>query len=186
MIKILCISGKSGSGKDTIVNKLVKEHEFKKIVTYTSRPIREKEEQDVTYHFISEEEFIQKINEGFFLEYKTYNTTSGIWYYGTSIESIEFADDKSVIILTPQGVRDLKKKLPEKKLTCIYLYVNGMTAMIRTMQRGDDLNEISRRLKHDDVDFDGFENEADVIINNCDYRNFENVFREILNVVEDI
>ena len=50
---MLILIGKTASGKDTILNQLVKKHGYKKIVTYTSRPMRKGEKQDVTYHFIS-------------------------------------------------------------------------------------------------------------------------------------
>ena len=45
-------------------------------------------------------------------------------YCGSSLEDIENADNKSVIILTPQGYRDIKSKLPDKNIACIYLYEN--------------------------------------------------------------
>ena len=84
MIAILILVGKTASGKDTILNQLVKKHGYKKIVTYTSRPMRKGEKQDVTYHFISSQEFQKMIGQGLFAEYKTYNTEFGVWYYGTA------------------------------------------------------------------------------------------------------
>ena len=64
---MVIILGKTCSGKDTIVNKLIDSHGFKKIVTSTTRPMRKGEKQDITYHFLSEEDFKQKINEGYFV-----------------------------------------------------------------------------------------------------------------------
>lgn len=146
--------------------------------------MRKGEKQDVTYHFISDDEFKQRINEGFFVEYKTYDTEFGVWYYGTSVKDLENADDKSVIILTPQGYRDVKDKLPGKDITCIYLYANNATLKKRLKMRGDNYEEADRRLLHDNEDFKGFENEADrVVYNNYD-ENLDNVIKKILNVVE--
>ena len=67
---ILVLIGKSASGKTFVRDKLVKEHGYKSLVTFTSRPPRKGEKQDITYHFISQEDFEQKIEEGFFAEYK--------------------------------------------------------------------------------------------------------------------
>lgn len=183
MIEILVICGKTSSGKNLVVNKLVKEYVYRQIVTTTTRPMRKGEKQDITYHFISEDDFKQKINEGLFAEYKTYNTEFGVWYYGTSVKDLENADDKSVIILTPQGYRDVKDKLPEKDITCIYLYADDETLKKRLEMRGDDPKEAARRLLHDDEDFEGFENEADLIVNNNYDDNINDVVKNILRVV---
>ena len=48
---ILCLIGKSASGKTFVRDKLVKEHSYKSLVTFTSRPPRKGEKQDITYHF---------------------------------------------------------------------------------------------------------------------------------------
>ena len=102
MRNILVICGKTASGKNLVRDILVEKYNYNPIVTYTSRHPRKGEKQDVTYHFISDEEFKRKIDEGFFAEWKSYITNEGVWYYGSSIEDIENVDNKSVIILTPQ------------------------------------------------------------------------------------
>ena len=178
MITILIIIGRTCSGKDTVVNKLVKEQGFKKLITYTSRPKRKGEKNGITYHYILENEFKQKINEGFFAEWKTYNTEFGIWYYGTALADFGKADDKTVIILTPDGYRDVKYKLPANS-KAIYIYANNATIKKRLIKRGDDEKEAQRRLEHDIEDFKGIENEVDKII----YNNFDD---DINNVVDKI
>ena len=180
---MIIILGKTCSGKDTIVNKLIDLHGFKKIVTSTTRAMRKGEKQDVTYHFLSEEDFKQKINEGFFAEYKSYDTEFGKWYYGTALEDLENADDKSVIILTPDGYRDVVNKLSKKPIA-IYIYSNNATIKKRLLKRGDDKNEAQRRLEHDILDFKGVENEVDKIIYNNFDTNIEDVVNKILEFVE--
>ena len=180
MIDILVISGKSASGKDLIVKKLV-EKGYSRIVRYTTRPKRKDEKQDVTYHFISDEEFKQKIDEGFFAEYKTYNTEFGVWYYGTALDDLENADDKSVIILTPDGYRDVINKLTRRPIS-IYLYANNQTIKKRLIKRGDDPKEAERRVSHDNDDFKGIENEVDKIVYNNDGTDINNVMQKILDI----
>lgn len=65
MDKMLVLIGKAASGKDSVREILVKKHGFHSIVTYTTRPMREGEIQDITYHYISENDFLQKIESGF-------------------------------------------------------------------------------------------------------------------------
>ena len=185
MRNILVICGKTASGKNLVRDILVEKYNYNPIITYTSRPPRKGEKQDVTYHFISDEEFKQKIDDGFFAEWKSYITNEGVWYYGSSLEDIESADDRSVIILTPQGYRDIKKKLPDKNIVCIYLYENIDTMKKRLSKRGDNPKEIERRIKSDLEDFKNFESEADKIVYNNFDANIDEVIKKILDFVED-
>ena len=181
MIKILVLIGKTASGKDTVVNNLVKKHGFKKLTTYTSRPKRKGEKDEVTYHYISEEDFKQRIKEGFFAEWKTYNTEFGVWYYGTALDDLKMADDKTVIILTPDGYRDILDKLPEKPKS-IYIYANNATIKERLQKRGDDKDEAARRIKYDNEDFKGVDQLVDRIV----YNNREANIDDVVTIIENI
>lgn len=180
---MLILIGKTASGKDTIANELVKCN-FKKIVTYTTRPMRTNEKQDITYHFISEKEFKQKIQEGFFAEWKTYDTEQGAWYYGTSLEDLNNADDKSIIILTPDGYREISKKICNKS-KCIYIYANNNTIEKRLLKRGDNKEEAKRRLEHDSIDFKNVEYEVNRIVYNNYDTNINDVINKILEFMEE-
>ena len=58
MGKIYCVMGKSSSGKDTVYKKLKEQYkEFRLIVPYTTRPIREGEKDGVEYYFVDPEQF---------------------------------------------------------------------------------------------------------------------------------
>ena len=92
MSNVFIILGKTASGKDKTVNELTSRYNFNKIITYTTRPMRKSEKQNITYHFISEDDFKQKIDDNFFAEWKTYNTEFGVWYYGTALEDLENTD----------------------------------------------------------------------------------------------
>ena len=50
---MIFILGKTGSGKTTIVNELVSKYGFNKIITYTTRPMRNGETNHKDYHFIN-------------------------------------------------------------------------------------------------------------------------------------
>ena len=59
MGKLIYLMGKSSSGKDTVYRELLRDDslKFKKVVLYTTRPIREGEVDGVQYHFVDEEVF---------------------------------------------------------------------------------------------------------------------------------
>ena len=67
---LIVVSGPSGAGKDTIVNRVVDDMKDTKIsVSMTSRKPRGKEVEGVDYYFVSKEEFEQRIENDEFLEY---------------------------------------------------------------------------------------------------------------------
>lgn len=181
---MLVIIAKTSSGKDTVVNELISKHGFRKCVTYTTRPMRDGEKQDITYHFITEDDFKQKIREDFFAEYKSYDTEFGIWYYGVALEDVENADDKTVIILTPDGYRDVIKKVKNKPKS-IYIYANNSTIKERLINRGDNPKEAQRRLEHDNIDFKDVETEVDKIVYNNKGSNINDVVNKILKYLEE-
>lgn len=184
MRNILVICGKTASGKNLVRDILVEKYNYNPIVTYTSRPPRKGEKQDVTYHFISTDEFIEKINNGFFAEWKKYDTEQGIWYYGTALDDCMNASDKDVIILTPDGVRDLKSN--DVNLIAVYLYSNLKTIRHRLEFRGDDLKEVERRIPSDIKDFKDAEMLADRIVYNNLNDNIDNVVENVLYWYEKI
>ena len=177
------ILGKSASGKDTIVKKLISLHNYKRIITYSTRPKRKGEIDGIAYHFITKEDFKHKIDKDFFAEWKSYATVEGVWYYGTALEDLESAEDNSIIILTPDGFREVKDKLGDR-VSSIYIYANNSTIKKRLFARGDNPEEAKRRLEHDNEDFKGIENEVDRIVYNNDGTNIEEVVGKILEFLE--
>lgn len=161
---MLILIGKSASGKDTIKRKLIKEFEFKPIVSYTTRPIRVGEKEGEDYYYINELEFQKKKEEGFFAEWKSYNTIQGEWYYGTAKEDIEKANDYTVMISTPRGVRDILKEGYEPKVA--YINADIETISKRLYFRGDNRSEIQRRMLSDSMDFKNVEDIVDFNIKN--------------------
>ena len=149
---IIVLVGKTASGKTTVANELCKHHGYKRIITYTTRPMRENEVQDVDYHFISDEQFNKMVENNEFTEYKRYNTAHGVWSYGSIITlEQEYSDDCYVIILTPQGLKDLSKKI--SRYIAFYLNVDFKTQLERLKKRGDEEQQIIKRLKNDAKDF---------------------------------
>lgn len=115
---IFIISAPAGTGKTTLVDKLLKE--FPSIiagVSYTTRQPRKGEINGVHYHFISEMEFKAKISAGDFVEYvKLYGN-----YYGTSQQWIKEQHEKGknvILVIDTQGALQLKKRL-----SAVYIFI---------------------------------------------------------------
>lgn len=111
--RLFIISAPAGTGKTTLVQKLVREFSPSLIasISYTTRLPREGEKEGVHYHFISENEFEKKIGTTEFLEYvKLY----GI-YYGTSRHWVEEQQNQGkhvILVIDTQGALQLKGLLP--------------------------------------------------------------------------
>ena len=145
--KIVALVGQIASGKTTLAQ-FMEAHGFKRIVTYTTRPKREGETDGISYHFLSDEEFTDKAESGYFAETTEYNAKFGNVHYGTSRESLETADGvNKVIALNPQGVIALKDAGYD--IFVVYLDMPQETLMRRALNRGDAPAEIGRRIADD-------------------------------------
>lgn len=185
---MIFILGKTASGKDTVVNRLVEKYHYEKVVTYTTRPMRKGEIQDKTYHFISEEEFLEKVKSGFFMEYKEYNTVHGKWFYGSAKEDYEDSDNK-IIILTPSGYDDVlfslrhENRIFETHIS-LYLYTNNKTILQRLKKRGDKKEEAERRIKQDNEDFKGVVDIVDRIFYNNEDADIEKIVDDMNEYIQ--
>ena len=67
--RLIVISGPSGVGKTSICEALLKKPEFKRVITCTTRPPREGEQDGIDYFFSARNDFEEGIKDGRFLEY---------------------------------------------------------------------------------------------------------------------
>ena len=170
MIIVLC--GPSCSGKSTIEKELG-QYGYKKIVSYTTRERRKNETDGVDYHFIKNESFRNMLNRSEFAEYDSYSQER---FYGTKSSDYHSPGDK-VVVLTPEGIRQLKQNLPGLNYIVVYVTADLGTRIIRYIERCginsftfDDKNEICARVERDYAMFRGIEREATLVIENnlCD------------------
>jgi len=154
--KILCIMGKAGAGKDTLMGEILNlfPNIFSPVVSFTSRPKREHEIEGVSYYFIPKSKFLLKIKDRSMIEWTYFNN----WYYGTAQES--FSKDKiNICVCNPEGVRHFKKLGFD--IMPIYIDVKDKTRLLRQLNREDDpdVKEIIRRYTTDEKDFQNLEYE---------------------------
>lgn len=160
MITILC--GKSASGKDTLARAL-KDKGFIPVISTTSRPMRKGEVQGRDYNFITKEEFVSRIDNDEFIEFRTYDTmVNGIkdtWYYGLPKGTIDTLSSRNnyVVILDVEGANNLARYL-DNQYNVILIFVDSPTEVRtqRAMKRGSfDITEWNRRVQDDDIKFSG-------------------------------
>lgn len=143
---VLC--GASCSGKTTIKQRLV-EKGLKPGVSYTTREMRDGEEDGVDYRFVTKDRFSELIQQGSFFEYDdTFDD-----HYGTSNEDFENCD---VFILTPQAVEKLKATGLISRCTIVYLTAPIHVRIKRATERGDSIGKILQRISNDSAVFAAF------------------------------
>ena len=175
--KLIIISGPSGIGKDTVVSEYLKRNDAYKTISCTSRPIREGDIPDVTYHFLTKEEFENKINNGELLEYTIYNHN----YYGTLKNAI---DDKInngrdvIMIIEVEGEGNIKRMYPEA--ISIFLLPPSMDVLKeRLIKRGNvSLDNIEDRLETAKKEIE--------ISSRYDYRIINDVLEDTVKEIESI
>ncbi len=156
---IFCVMGKSATGKDTIYGKLLKNGRYglETIVPYTTRPIREGEEEGREYHFTDEEGFAKLSKEGKVIEDRAYNTVHGLWRYFTVSDGI-FPDRDYIIIGTLQQYSSLKDYYGAERVCPIYVELDDGARLQRALdrekkQKEPKYTEMCRRFLADSEDF---------------------------------
>lgn len=137
---------------------------FKPVITYTTRNPRKNEVNGIHYYFISEDEFNKKKKEDFFAETTSYNTISGMKYYGTAKCDL---DGDKVLIVNPSGLKTLYN-MKELNLISFLICVDESVLKQRLLKRGDDWGEIIRRMAADESDFADIDEYIDFTIENND------------------
>ena len=173
--KIIAITGKSSSGKNSLQNYLVSNYDFVNLVSHTTRPPRPNESNGYDYYFINKEDFINMNNKDLFIETREYkvNTENGndIWYYGLSKSELDITTIlNKIVILDLKGMKELAEYIGRENLFVVYLDCDSDIRINRMIKRGGMTDqEISRRFESDELDFIGIEESVDLCSNTGEY-----------------
>lgn len=187
MGKIVCLMGKSSTGKDTIFKKLLQEKslELDTIVPYTTRPIRAGEEDGVEYFFTDEEGFCRLLDQGKVIEDRAYNTCHGLWRYFTVNDGqIDLENKDYIIIGTLEAYIQMQKYFGKEKMLPVLIELDDGVRLQRAIdrekkQQHPKYEELCRRFLADSADFSD-EKIKDAGIQNSFLNNdLENCFQEI-------
>lgn len=179
----LCVvSGPSGVGKDSVLNAFGEKYNFfKRLVTCTTRKMRPGEQEGVSYHFLTADEFKKGIQGGEFLEY---NNVYADTYYGSRKRDIEasLASGNNVVLaVDAEGAMNIKKERPDALL--LFIAPPSMDALAsRLIKRGTEtLQAITERLSRASYEL-SFKEKYDVILRNDDLAESVEEMAEIFRV----
>ena len=159
MYKIICLIGKSGSGKSTIEQKLCSDLKINQVVSHTTRPPRNEELDGLDYFFCTDDYFEEEREN--FIEQRLYKIinkdgTKGIWRYGLHRNSIK--EGLNVVVVDPNGYKALRKYFGRDNVLPFFIHCSDATRLNRILLRGDGTNklEVMRRFEADERDFKDF------------------------------
>lgn len=145
MTTVFVVSAPSGSGKSTLVRQaLERDKRLLFSVSFTTRAPRGEEKPGESYHYISREEFEQRLARNEFLEHAT---VFGRDYYGTHVSILEQAraQDRDLLLdIDVQGARQLKERIPDA-VTIFILPPSREILEKRLRARGDVAEDVLRR-----------------------------------------
>lgn len=158
MNHIFYLMGKSSSGKDTFFSRIVSELGLTPIVLYTTRPVRDNEQEGREYHFVDRARFEELLQAGRVIEERTYDTVHGKWTYFTAADSIDLTKGDCIGIGTIQSYIKLREYFGEEAVIPIYVEVADDIRLIRAVERERSQTEpkyaeLCRRFIADSEDF---------------------------------
>ena len=161
MGKIFYIMGKSASGKDKIYSILLADRELdlRKMVLYTTRPVREGEENGKQYFFTDDKKLEEFRESGKLIESRSYHTVHGIWTYFTADDGqVKLNEADYLGIGTLESYRQLKEYYGEENVLPIYIQVEDGERLRRALvreqkQEEPKYSEMCRRFLADQEDF---------------------------------
>lgn len=161
MGKIVCLMGKSSSGKDTIYKKLLEQDiiKLRKIVPYTTRPIRAGEQDGVEYFFTDEAGYQELLQGGDIIESRKYHTCHGVWRYFTVADGkLDLSGNSYLIIGTLETYEQICKVYGKDVVLPIMIELDDGERLQRALdrERAQDCpryEELCRRFLADAEDF---------------------------------
>jgi guanylate kinase len=185
--------GKSSSGKDSVYRRLMEDSRLNltRLVTGTTRPIREGEKNGVEYFFYTQEQFQELLHMGRIVECRSYDTVHGIWNYFTVATELDVAHRDYLIINTLEAYVKLREYFGSKVLVPIYLEVDDGLRLQRALDREraqakPRYQELCRRFLADEADFSPENLEREQIQPIFQNRVLETTVNEVAEYIQSI
>lgn len=184
--KLIVISAPSGSGKSTIIKQIIDDERLSLgfSISATSRKPREGEQNGVHYYFISDEEFVQLIEEDKFIEWEEVYAGT---HYGTLVSEVErvtSAGKNLILDIDVKGGVNVKKRFADEVLS-LFIMPPSIDELGRRLRgRATDAEEVIRK-RLDKAEFEiSYAPHYDQVIVNDDLATaVEDVRSAILNFI---
>ena len=153
MKNLVIITAPSGSGKTTLCKQILKKEDSVQFsISHTSRKMRQNEKNGIDYYFVTNEEFLDGINNDEFIEWNYHFDC----YYGTSKSQIKKSIDSKIPILLEldvKGALAIQKLYPNQTVSIFVEPPSINDLKIRLKKRGSDSDKlIAKRLQR--IDFE--------------------------------
>ena len=142
---MIVLSGASASGKTEVAKYLASHYHIDKVITTTTREMRNGEQNGKDYFFVNEETFKQMIEDDKFVEYTFYNGN----YYGSTKDQIR---SNCCIVIDPVGLKAYVE-IHDKNIVTFFLDALEDTRLMRMLERGDSKEKAEQRIINDRVAF---------------------------------
>lgn len=189
---LIILTGKTASGKDTVMAKLLNRFPvFKKIITTTSRLPRYSEQDQIDYNFISKQDFENKIKLGEFIEYVEYGGN----LYGTEkAQILKNLQNSAIWRIDPSRAGQIKEFIKNnfdtkiasdllQKVIVIYLTVDETVILERLKRRGLSEEEIKIRMEQDKIFWDKYKDNYNFVVENIPGQ-LENTLKKIIQIIQ--
>ena len=161
MGKIFLLMGKSTAGKDTVYKSLITDKELglKKVIPYTTRPMRDGEMDGIQYFFKNEDDYQKMKSADKIIEERTYYTNYGEWRYFTADDGqIDLEKGNYLVIGTLESYCYIRNYFGKEKVEPLLIDVDAKIRLHRAMDREDKqehpkYDEMCRRFLADEEDF---------------------------------
>ncbi len=182
MNKVIIFSAPSGSGKTTLVKHCLEQFpELVFSISCTTRNPRGTEQNGIDYHFITPDEFRQKISENAFVEFEEVYTDK---YYGTLKSEVEriWNEGKTVIFdVDVKGGISLKKYFGEQALSVFIMPPSIEELERRLVSRATDDTETIRTRVEKASEEMTYKDQFDEIVVNSDLDEAKTSVQQLLN-----
>ena len=194
MGKIFYIMGKSSSGKDSIYRQLEADQELglRRLVIYTTRPIRDGEENGREYFFVDENKLKEFRRNGKLIEARTYQTVYGPWTYFTADDGqVSVGNDSYLGIGTLESFVKLREYYGDDVMRPVYIEVEDGERLERALARErtqevPKYEEMCRRFLADQNDFSEENILKAGIWKRCQNHNLDECVKEIGNYIKSV
>ncbi len=160
MGKIICLMGKSSTGKDTIFRRLLQDGRLglRTVVPYTTRPIRKGERDGAEYFFKTEQDFAQLKEQGKIIEDREYHTFHGLWRYFMVDDGQVEETGNYIMIGTLEAYRHLQDYFGADRVLPVMIELDDGVRLQRALgrerkQENPRYEEMCRRFLADSADF---------------------------------
>ena len=189
-VKMIIFTAPSGAGKTTIVRHLMQTYpQLGFSISATTRPARPHEKDGIDYHFMSIEDFREKIHDGAFAEFEEVYPGQ---YYGTlksEISRLAESGQTAIFDIDVKGADNLKRTYGDQCL-CVFVRPPSLQTLIDRLRNRKTESEESFRKRIQKAKFElTYENRFDEVLVNdileVALKDAEYLVEDFLNITED-